>query len=262
MKGHVLRAFKSWCKENRETGNPLLRLMIAFLYRAAAAVYQIKRYLSDPAYRSSVHTRLFHASEVQQTTPLTFMDRYPDVFKACRDFFSDKGEIRILSFGCSTGEEVVTLRKYFPDAEIVGAEINRRSLAICRKRRLDPKIRFIRSTHDRLLKEGPFDAVFCMAVLQRTPQLIEDKHIKNLKKIYPFEKFEEKILEMDKYIRDGGLLVLYYTQYSLEDTSVANRYIPYGDIHYRSLRFNRNSELVETDSLYNSIYLKTSRKNS
>ena len=45
----------------------------------------------------------------------------------------------------------------------------------------------------------------CMAVLQRQPHYIEEKGINSLKKIYPFEKFEQQIVELDKSIKPQGL---------------------------------------------------------
>ncbi|MEI4884199.1 class I SAM-dependent methyltransferase, partial [Klebsiella pneumoniae] len=84
-------------------------------------------------------------------------------------YFSGQPEVRILSFGCSTGEEVLTLRRYFPHASIVGAELNRRSLTICERLNVDDRIQFTFSRHDLIARHGPFDAVFCMAVLQRGP---------------------------------------------------------------------------------------------
>lgn len=41
------------------------------------------------------------------------MDRYPVTFSACRDYFKDINNIKILSYGCSTGEEVLNFTKIF-----------------------------------------------------------------------------------------------------------------------------------------------------
>lgn len=43
----------------------------------------------------------------------TSVDRYPDIFKHVRALVSDGEGVRILSFGCSTGEEVFSLRRCF-----------------------------------------------------------------------------------------------------------------------------------------------------
>ena len=49
----------------------------------------------------------------------TALNRYPEIFAAAAAAAPDAR--RILSFGCATGEECVTLADYFPAAEIVGA---------------------------------------------------------------------------------------------------------------------------------------------
>jgi trans-aconitate methyltransferase len=67
----------------------------------------------------------------------TALNRYPEVFAA-----PAPDARRILSFGCSTGEECVTLAEYFPKAEIVGADINPVILLQARKHRSD-RIRFV-----------------------------------------------------------------------------------------------------------------------
>src|SRR5262245_15793576 len=93
----------------------------------------------------------------------TALNRYPEVFAAAAAAAPDAR--RILSFGCSSGEECVTLAEYFPKAEIVGADINPVILLQARKYRSD-RIRFVYAS-DRILSGlGGFDAIFCMAVLR------------------------------------------------------------------------------------------------
>ena len=69
-------------------------------------------------------SRSVHARQIHQTAPYTWLDRYPELFDLAARLAPDAR--RILSFGCSTGEELVSLRRRFPEAEIVGAEINPR----------------------------------------------------------------------------------------------------------------------------------------
>src|SRR5262249_14240005 len=133
----------------------------------------VVRFCTDATYRSIALVRLTKSRELHQTTVFTGMDRYPDIFKACKDYFRSQLEPKVLSFGCSTGEEVLTLRQYFPDAWITGADINKRNLSHCRKLVVDSRINFVHSDLATIQKHGPFDAIFCMAVLQRTPHTIE-----------------------------------------------------------------------------------------
>ena len=230
--------------------------MIKVLWRSAKMVAKL---CLDAEYRSIVGLRVFNARNVHQTTALTRMNRYPRIFSACRSYFENRTELRILSYGCATGEEVCTLRLYFPSAFIIGAEINRRSLARCLAREVDDRITFVYSDHDLIARHGPFDAVFCMAVLQRTPHSIDSRKIASLKRLYPFEKFDRQVERLDSLLRKDGLLVIRHAQYELSDASVAAKFTALDDVapdHGRP-RFDRHSDRKPQPSSRASIFVKT-----
>jgi hypothetical protein len=138
----------------------------------------------------------------------TALNRYPEIFAAAAAAAPDAR--RILSFGCSSGEECVTLADYFPNAEIVGAEINPVILLKAMKRR-SKRIRFVYAS-DRILRRlGGFDAVFCMAVLRSAGH-------------YPFEIYEERALFLETLVRPGGLLVIHNSPYRFGDTARKDSY--------------------------------------
>ena len=60
-------------------------------------------------------------SDTHQPANHTWSNRYPDLFSDAAKAIADP--VRILSYGCSTGEECWTLRHYFPNALGVGASI-------------------------------------------------------------------------------------------------------------------------------------------
>lgn len=217
------------------------------------------RFTLDGQYRAITLLRWFRADTLHQTTPLTRIDRYPQLFSACRDWFCGRPEIRILSFGCSTGEEVITLRRYFPRAHLIGAEINPWSLAHCRRLQVDGRIAFVSPDRATLEQHGPFDLIFCMAVLQRTPHRVEADGITNLKRIYPFERFDQQVRELDALLKKDGILVIHHSQYFFRDSSVAARYEPLESSGVRSYitRFDRNSQLAEKAASDGSMFLKT-----
>ncbi|MEP6619276.1 MAG: class I SAM-dependent methyltransferase [bacterium] len=219
------------------------------------------QFIVNPHYRWRVWVNVFQPSGVHQTAARTRLNRYPTIFSAVRDHFGDGAGKNILSFGCSTGEEVITLREYMSAARIVGAEINPRSLAICRKLGLDDKISFVRSDAKNISAKGPYDAIFCMAVLQRDPQLVVRSNVKSLAKVYTFEKFDRQIAEIDSYIKPGGILILHHAHYLLSDSSVGSRYAPLPSAAHlteKYAKFGKDSEIISVEVPTNSIYQKLS----
>lgn len=256
---HFKELAKQTVKQHRYSKKALIRFIILILYTLRNAYKMAIHICVDSDFRYMLFLQLLNSKNIHQTTPLTFMNRYPEIFSACRNYFDDKQNIKILSYGCSTGEEVLTLRHYFPDAQIIGAEINKRSLGICRSLPENKKTTFIYSTPKELEKYGPYDAIFCMAVLQRKPHLITEKNIISLKKIYPFEKFEQQLIELDKLVNPQGLLIVHFTQYSLSDTSIASKYESLGNYNQDSYGlsvFDRNSNLIKNPTSQNNIFIK------
>lgn len=255
----VFRKLKQWLKQNRRSSNRMIRWGIRVFDGFVSFVRTAKGILTEKNSRAIWYMRLFQPKRTHQTTADTCMNRYPGIFSACRDYFGTDAQIRILSYGCATGEEVVTLRQYFPNAEIVGAEINKNSLRICRSRNVDGKIRFIDSTPEEIRKNGPYDAVFCMAVFQRTPGKIMERNITDLSRIYPFSRFENQILDLDDCLKEKGLLILHLSQYDLCDTAVYHKYSPCGDWNqnfYGPYVFGQDSKIKKEIGHRNSIFIK------
>lgn len=255
----LLARLKQTVRTQRASGPPAIRYGIRAVDAVRALGRACYRFTRDGQARAITLLRWFQADRLHQTTPVTWMDRYPQIFSACREFFDGNPAIRILSFGCSSGEEVITLRRYFPGAHIIGAEINPKNLALCRKHPTDDRMHFIRSDRATIARHGPFDLIFCMAVLQRTPHLVDADRITSLKKLYPFEKFDRQVNELDSFLKQNGVLVIHHAQYFFRDASVAAKYevLAVGDLPTEHLaRFDRNSALLENGVSDGSIFIK------
>ncbi|QOI97187.1 MAG: class I SAM-dependent methyltransferase [Flammeovirgaceae bacterium] len=163
-----------------------------------------------------MYRRLFN--DQHQLTSKTYSDRYPLLFteasKAIGD--TDKKPVKLLSFGCSTGEECFSLKKYFPAARIIGADINRLNLLIAKHRNSSPDISFIYSKPKNLLQAAPYDAIFCLSVLCRWE---DTKDLPNCGAIYPFDKFDKTVQELAALIVKGGLFIIYNSNFRFEDTA-------------------------------------------
>ncbi|MGB6389902.1 MAG: class I SAM-dependent methyltransferase [Methyloceanibacter sp.] len=170
----------------------------------------------------------------------TALNRYPEIFAAAAAALPNAR--RILSFGCSSGEECATLEKYFPNAEIVGADVNLLSLAKA-MRYWSRKIRFVYATDHTLSRLGGFDAVFCMAVLRNPRKKLNAGR-------YPFERFEERARFLETLLRPGGILVIHNSNYRFGD--VAHQYayerIPFFARHDRGLFLPDGITEVDPDS--------------
>jgi SAM-dependent methyltransferase len=147
-------------------------------------------------------------------------DRYPEIFAFVRDAVGDGPQRRLLSFGCSTGEEVVSLRRYFPQAHITGIDLNPHNIAKARKT-ADPQMSF--AVGATVASEDRFDAVFAMAVFRhgrlgsRPPRC--DRLIR-------FEDFENTVSALARALRPGGLLAIAHANFRFCDTAAAAAFSP------------------------------------
>jgi len=171
--------------------------------------------------RARLISRFVHGRRLQQLTEYTEPDRYPGIFNLAARQRPDA--MRILSFGCSTEEEILALRSRFPAATIVGVEINARSRRIASQRfAQDPKVEVLAD----YAGEAPFDIVFAMAVLQFRPHLVQERAIQDLSSSYPFGRFDAEAFRLTEALRTGGLLCVMHAHYRVEDSSAADRLIP------------------------------------
>ncbi len=97
-----------------------------------------------------------------------------------------------------------------------------------------------------------------MAVLQKQPHRIHDQGIRNIKKIYPFDKFDNQLVELDKNLKTGGLIVICFTQYRFTDSSISPRYEAYGEITQNQITpvFDKNGDIIDDSTPQLSIYRK------
>jgi SAM-dependent methyltransferase len=160
-----------------------------------------------------------------QPEPTTAENRYPVLFQFVRDHLADGADRRILSFGCSTGEEVFSLRRYFPLALIKGVDINRRNIRECRERLAriggDPGVSFEIAGSAAAERTACYDAVFAMAVFRHGGLSEAPPRCDHLIK---FGDFERSVGELARSLKPRGLLVLRHANFRFGDTATASAF--------------------------------------
>lgn len=190
--------------------------------RAARFVY---RYLFDPAARSVARLSLSKPRNLFQPYNDTKPDRYPALFRATDEIIGDGSGRRLLSFGCSTGEEVQGLRARHPHAFIKGIDINPHNIAVCRRKLRDvpqSALAFeIAGTTDSEASAS-YDAIFCLAVLRHGD--LRAENVMRCDHLVRFADFERQVADFARCLKVGGLLALRFSNFRFVDTAVAAQF--------------------------------------
>jgi len=155
----------------------------------------------------------------------TLPNRYPWLFQFARAFLGNAHGMRILSFGCSLGEEVFALRNYFPAAGIKGIDIDPRNIARCRARARAAKpgeVTFASAATTEAEQSEFYDAIFCLAVLCHGD--LTTSGAERSDPLLRFEDFERTVLDFARCLKPGGLLLLHTTNFRFCDTSASKEF--------------------------------------
>lgn len=177
--------------------------------------------------RSIVRLRLAGPAGLFQPDATTFENRYPRVFRFVRDSIGDGPDRRLLSFGCSTGEEVFSLRSYFPQAAIRGIDINPYNIRRCRRRvgrgGGDPHLSFACAGSVAGEEAGSYDAVFAMSVFRHYGL---DDGMPRCDHRIRFADFDRAVGELARAVRPGGLFAIRNANFRFSDTAAAVGFKP------------------------------------
>jgi len=178
----------------------------------------------------------------------TLPDRYPWLFGFAVTRIGTRKDLRILSFGCSRGEEVFSLQKYFPGAAVKGIDINPRNISrgLARARAEKSNVTFEVAATTEREPTGFYDAIFCLAVLVNGD--LTTSNAERCDPLLNFERFDWMIGDFARCLKPGGLLALHTTNFRFCDTAVAGDF----DVVYEAdpkhlaldVLFDRNNTLM------------------
>lgn len=174
----------------------------------------------SPELRALERLRHQHDGVLFQPYGTTSEDRYPQLFDALAQRLAHFPAPRILSFGCSTGEEVRALRTRLPNARVTGIDLNPRSLAIARRNDRHPLSDYREASAP--LPDDRFDAVLAMAVFRHG--VLEAERPEDCSAVLPFARFAEGVAMLDASLEPGGWLALYNSHFRFVDTPTAEGY--------------------------------------
>lgn len=135
-----------------------------------------------------------------QTNNLTFLGRHWTEHCVLRRYFDSDRDLSILSFGCSTGEELLSMKALFPNARLYGCDLDWQSLMKARAL-LGHDAQLFTSSDSAILSHGPFDIILCNSVLLASSTVDLNKPTG----ISP-SLWTDVICLLDSAIKPGGIL--------------------------------------------------------
>jgi SAM-dependent methyltransferase len=172
--------------------------------------------------RDLLWRRLPRPRGVFQISGDTSEDRYPSIFRFVGDVLGADAPARLLSFGCSTGEEVFTLRRYFSLARIEGIDINPYRIRTCRERlRREPDrgLNFMVAGSTAHLPDASYDAIFCLAVLRHGG--LQEGPAPRCDHLIRFADFSALVADFVRCLKPGGVLAIAHSNFRFGDTPAA-----------------------------------------
>ena len=211
---------KEKIKTYKNSNNPFLKVIYNFLLYP----YKTYQFITNSRVRNEYISSLTNKDQNQVST-FTKENRYPTLFKITKEYFKKQNKpfkkINILSYGCSTGEEVKTLNDYMSNSNITGIDINKWCIKQAKNKYKNSNFLFTSKFNE--IETKKYDAIFALAVLQYTINRTAKEN--SIAQKFLFEDFEREVIKLDKLLKPNGLLIIDHADFNFLDTEISNNYL-------------------------------------
>jgi SAM-dependent methyltransferase len=188
---------------------------------ARDAVGLAKAFARGGERREAAVASLLSPTNLFQPYTTTAADRYPDEF-ALIAAESDPAPARILSFGCSSGPELLSLHQTFPSARIHGIDINPLAVRTARKAvrdaGLDGSVTVARGSDADAEQAASYDVATALAVFRHGSLKERPASCASLIR---FADFDRTVAGIAAALRPGGLFLIRHANFRFTDTAAA-----------------------------------------
>lgn len=212
--------------------------------------------------RQNAVARILRPDNLFQPQGTTAYDRYPEELGAAAAALATATP-DILSFGCSSGEELLTLRRHFPGSRIRGLDIN--PVAVRAARRLvhdadeDAAITVARAGDAGGEPAESYDLVVALAVFRHAS--LNDAP-ESCAGVLDFASFERTVTGLSACLRPGGVFVIRHANFRFTDCAVAADFepvmagLPSSNEHVVTPVYDRANRRVAPESRDDGVYRK------
>ena len=220
----------------------------------------LRRWL-DPELRAIAKLRRQAPAGLLQPFPDTFDNRYPEVFAALADRLRGIERPRVLSFGCSDGAELRSLRRYLPHAELIGIDLNPRALGRAQAllaKQPDALLRYRLAGDTSDEPRESFDAILALAVLRHGE--LEAARPASCAKILPFAQAAAALADLDARLKPGGWLAVWHAHFRVCDATATATYqtetLPFSESDPMNLLYGKDNLRLEGVTSANVLFCK------
>ncbi|GAB3851370.1 hypothetical protein GCM10028801_00730 [Nocardioides maradonensis] len=189
----------------------------------------LRMWLAGGEQREAAVILVLRPHNLFQPFTTTARDRYPEELACMREALGDvpPDRLRILSFGCASGQELLTLHEQFPEARITGIDVNPLALRTAR-RRIDEAaaghlVTLVRAGDAEGEPEAAYDAVLAFAVLRHGG--LNDAP-PTCASTLRFADFERTVTGLCRAVRPGGVFAIRHANFRFTDCAVAADFEP------------------------------------